>query len=66
MKYLGKFTGKLYYLEEKHDGLILECTLQLSDDEAENEEYLPEYRARDREAYLAKLRPKNPIPGRIL
>lgn len=88
MKYLGKFTGKLYSLEEKHDGLILECALQLSDAEAKDEEYLSECRARnrldclicinssdgthrcdyshDREAYLAKLRPKNPIPGRIL
>ena len=88
MKYLGKFTGKLYSLEEKQNGLILECALQLSDDEAKNEEYLSERRARnrldclicinssngthrcecshDREAYLAKLRPKNPIPGRIL
>ena len=42
MKYLGKFTGKLYSLEEKQSGLILECALQLSDDEAENEEYLSE------------------------
>ena len=66
MKYLGKFTGKLYSLEEKHDGLILECALQLSDAEAKDEEYLSECRARDREAYLAELRPKNPIPGRIL
>lgn len=88
MKHLGKFTGKLYSSEEKHDGLILECALQLSDAEAKNEEYLSERRARDRldclfcinsgdgvrrceysndrEAYLAKLRPKNPIPGRIL
>ena len=88
MKYLGKFTGKLYSLEEKQNGLILECALQLSDDEIKNEEYLSERRARnrldclicinasdgthrceyshDREAYLAKLRPKNPIPGRIL
>lgn len=82
MKYLGKFTGKLYSLEEKYDGLILECALQLSDAEAKDEEYLSECRARnrldssdgshrcdyshDREAYLAKLRPKNPIPGRIL
>lgn len=66
MKYLGKFTGKLYSLEEKHNDLILECALQLSDDETKNEEYLSERRANDREAYLAKLRPKNPIPGRIL
>lgn len=66
MKYLGKFTGKLYSLEEKQNSLILECALQLSDDEAKNEEYLSECRANDREAYLAKLRPKNPIPGRIL
>lgn len=88
MKYLGKFTGKLYSSEEKQNGLIFECALQLSDDEAENEEYLSERRARDRldclfcinsgdgvrrceysndrEAYLAKLHPKNPIPGRIL
>ena len=41
MKYLGKFTGKLYSLEEKHDGLILECALQLSDAEAKDEEYCP-------------------------
>lgn len=88
MKYLGKFTGKLYSSEDLQNGLILECALQLSDDEAKNKEYLSECRARDRidclicinssdgshrcqysqdrEAYLAKLRPKNPIPGRIL
>ena len=47
MKYLGKFTGKLYSSEEKQNGLIFECALQLSDDEAENEEYLSECRARD-------------------
>lgn len=88
MKYLGKFTGKLYSSEDLQNGLILECALQLSDEKSKNEEYLAEYRARNRvdclicidssdgshrcqysnnrEAYLAKLRPKNPIPGRIL
>lgn len=88
MKYLGKFTGKLYSLEEKHNDLIFECALQLSDEKSKNKEYLAECRANDRvdclicidssdgshrcqysnnrEAYLAKLRPKNPIPGRIL
>ena len=48
MKYLGKFTGKLYSSEEKEKGLILECALQLSDDEAKNEEYLVERRAMNR------------------
>lgn len=88
MKYLGKFTGRLYSLEEKQNGLILECAIQISDDEANNKEYLSERinqnlidclicinsgdgvrrceYSNDREAYLAKLRPKNPIPGRIL
>lgn len=66
MKYLGKFTGKLYSSEDLQNDLILECALQLSDEKSKNEEYLAECRANDREAYLAKLRPKNPIPGRIL
>ena len=61
MKYLGKFTGKLYSLEEKQNGLIL-CLIRVNSSDGTHKcKY-----SHDREAYLAKLRPKNPIPGRIL